>query len=111
MSETSSVSTEAGRPTIDIWRDLSAAIASQGLEFGRYDFGHVVDIDEVKTWPRSYLRVACYPVVDKIEGYYVHIDLMIGRYRRHVTWAHTWTWESAWAIAKAATELLDPKNQ
>ena len=118
MSETLHVSTEAGRPTKDVLRDLNAAIYGQGLEFGVYDFGNDYTKNWEK-WPSNYIWVACYPVVGVVDGYYIHIDLVSDGFeatRRPVFIAKTWTWESAYAIANAAAKLLDrmsqyPRNQ
>ena len=114
MSETLHVSTEAGRPTKDVLRDLNAAIAAQGLEFGVYDFGYDLYATNLEKWPSNYIWVACYPVVGVVDGYYIHIDLVnfnSGATRYPAFVAKTSTWESACAIANAAAKLLDRKHQ
>jgi hypothetical protein len=112
-----------GRTVWSVLRDVNRYVMESGIEFGESSFCDMSrygdrnlpqlrkDAAGDTLWPTPARWVLCTPVKGSNEGFYIHIATMEyvsdkGPLYRMLGSAKTWSWESALAIANAASTLF-----
>ena len=99
-----------GKTVGQIVQEVNRRLALDGVEFGESDFCDMAKLCGQTQELAPYRWITVYPVRGSNEGWYIHIDALMGEgrgwSRRPLGQAKTWTRESAWEITQAAARVL-----